>query len=69
MALRFSVNTKSGYGLHVGAEFSSTKCGKTLNQETLKRGNLCIAYMRLLPGLQKMNTKCEKTLNRDSTVC
>jgi hypothetical protein len=51
-----------------GLNFHPLNAGKTLNQETLKRGNLCIAYMELLPGLQKMNTKCGKTLNQDSTV-
>jgi hypothetical protein len=38
MALRFSVNTKSGYGLHVGDEFSSKKCGKNPKLRNTKTG-------------------------------
>jgi hypothetical protein len=48
--------------------FHPLNAEKTRNRETLERGNLCIAKMGLLPGLQKMNTKCGKTLNRDSTA-
>jgi hypothetical protein len=48
--------------------FHPPNAGKTLNRETLKRGNSCIAFLGLMPGLQKIDTKCGKTLNRDSTV-
>jgi hypothetical protein len=36
MALGFSVNTELGYRLHVGAEFSSTKCGKNPKMRNTK---------------------------------
>jgi hypothetical protein len=46
MALGFSVNTKSRYGLHVGTEFLSTKCGKNPKLRNTKTGE----FMHCLYG-------------------